>query len=90
MDVPSKPWESIRIDFVRPLLLSKDCDGKYNLITVVIDHLTRMVHLVPGRVDYTAREVAELASAKVYKHHGLPRTIVSDRDALFTSAFWTH
>ena len=89
LDVPSKPWESIGIDFVGPLPLSKDHDGEYNSITVVIDRLTGMVHLVPGRVDYTAREVAELVFAEVYKHHGLPRTIVSDRDALFTSAFWT-
>ena len=89
LDVPSKPWESIGIDFVGPLPLSKDRDGEYNSITVVIDRLTGMVHLVPGRVDYTAREVAELVFAEVYKHHGLPRMIVSDRDALFTSAFWT-
>lgn len=48
-----------------------------------------MVHLVPGRINYTAKEVAELVFAEVYKHHGLPKSIVSDRDALLTSTFWT-
>jgi hypothetical protein len=44
--------------------------------------------LVPGRVDYSAKEIAELVF-EVYKHHGLPKSIVCDRDALFTNTFWT-
>jgi hypothetical protein len=60
------------------------------MITVIIDLLTSMVHLVPSRQDIRAREVAELVFEHVYKHHGLPRSIVSDRDALFTSQFWVH
>ena len=47
-----------------------------------------MVHLVPCRTTYTARQVAELMFEHVYKLHGLPRKIVSDRDSLFTSIFW--
>lgn len=47
-----------------------------------------MVHLVPSRIDYTAKEVTELVFAEVYKYHGLPEAIVSDRDVLFTSTFW--
>lgn len=46
-----------------------------------------MVHIVPSRTTYTAREIAELMFAEVYKHHGLPRAIISDRDVLFTSLF---
>ncbi|CDO74640.1 hypothetical protein BN946_scf184822.g3 [Trametes cinnabarina] len=49
-----------------------------------------MVHLVPSRTTYKARDVAELVFSEIYKHHGLPKAIVSDRDVLFTSAFWTH
>jgi hypothetical protein len=49
-----------------------------------------MVHLVPSRITYNAREIAELVFAEVYKLHGLPKSIVSNRDMLFTSAFWTH
>ena len=55
-----------------------------------IDLLTAMVHLVPSRITYTAKDIAELVFVEVYKLHGLPRSIVSDQDVLFTSAFWTH
>jgi hypothetical protein len=47
-----------------------------------------MVHLIPSRTDYSAKEVAELVFSEVYKLHGLPKSIVSDRDVLFTSTFW--
>ena len=90
LPVPSSPWEAIGIDFVGPLPESKNRDGAFNAITTIIDLLTGMVHLVPSRTDYKAREVAELVFAEVYKHHGLPKAIISDRDVLFTSTFWTH
>lgn len=89
LPVASQPWEAIGIDFVGPLPLSKDRDGEYDSVTVIIDLLSRMVHLVPSRTNYTTKDVAELVFAEVYKHHGLPRAIISDRDVLFTSNFWT-
>jgi hypothetical protein len=90
LPVPSCPWEAMGIDFLGPLPLSKDRNGEYDSITVIIDLFSGMVHLVPSRINYTAKEVAELVFAEVYKHHGIPRYIVSDRDVLFTSAFWTN
>ncbi|OBZ66142.1 Transposon Ty3-I Gag-Pol polyprotein [Grifola frondosa] len=90
LSMPSAPWEAVGIDFVGPLPESKDRNGSYDSITVIIDLLTGMVHLVPSRTNHTAKQVAELVFAEVYKHHGLPRAIVSDRDVLFTSLFWTH
>ena len=47
-----------------------------------------MVHLVPARIDYKVRDIAEMVFDSVYKLHGLPDAIVSDRDTLFTSEFW--
>ena len=58
------------------------------MITVIIDHLTSMVHLVPSRSTYKAKDVAELIYDNVYKLHGIPTRIISDRDSLFTSTFW--
>ncbi len=49
-----------------------------------------MVHLVPSCMNYKVKEVAELIFEEVYKLHGLPKGIVSDRDMLFTSIFWSH
>ena len=86
--VPSEPWESIGIDFVGPLPLSHNQDGEFDSITVVICLLTAMVEIIPSHTTYKAPDVAELMFENVYKHHGLPKNIVSDRDSLFTSSFW--
>lgn len=87
--VPSYPWESIGIDFVVPLPESRNRDGQYDSITVVICLLTAMVHLVPSRINYNATQLAELVFENIYKLHGLPQTIISDRDVLFISTFWS-
>jgi RNase H-like domain found in reverse transcriptase/Integrase zinc binding domain len=88
--VPSEPWESIGVDFVGPLPLSHNRDGEYDSITVVICLLTAMVEIIPSHTTYRAQDIAELMFENVYKHHGLPKTIISDRDVLFTSTFWKH
>jgi len=90
LKVPSFPWESIGIDFVGPLPESRNRDGVFDAITVVICLLTAMVHLIPSRINYNARQLAELMFEEIYKLHGLPRNIISDRDVLFTSVFWDH
>ena len=87
--IPSYPWESIGIDFVGPLPESRNRDGQYDSITVVICLLTAMVHLVPSRINYNATQLAELVFENIYKIHGLPKNIISDRDVLFTSTFWS-
>ena len=49
-----------------------------------------MVEIIPSQANYKAQDIAELMFKNVYKHHGLPKTIISDRDVLFTSTFWKH
>jgi hypothetical protein len=90
LTVPSKPWQAIGVDFVGPLPPSKNRDATFDMLVVVIDLLTGYVSLTPGRTDYKAKEMAELIFAEVYKRHGLPERIISDRDVLFTSTFWSH
>ena len=48
LPVSTQPWEVIGIDFVGPFPESKDHNGSYNSLTVIINHLTGMVHLVPS------------------------------------------
>ena len=62
--------------------------GGYDSIFVVIDRLTKVAHLIPVKKTYTAFDVAKVFLRKIFKLHGLPRRIVSDRDAKFTSRFW--
>ncbi|QRW13905.1 Transposon Ty3-I Gag-Pol polyprotein [Ceratobasidium sp. AG-Ba] len=82
------PWERVGIDFVGPLPESENMFGKWDMICVVIDHATGMVRLMPSKQNFRAKDIAELLFENVYKIHGIPKVIVSDRDSLFTSTFW--
>jgi hypothetical protein len=54
LPVPLQPWEAIGINFGGPLPQFKDCNATYDSITVIIDLLTAMIHLVPSHTNYTA------------------------------------
>ena len=72
------------MDFIEglPLSLGKDT------ILVVIDRLTKYAYFLPLTHPYTAKTVAKLFFDNIHKLHGIPTTITSDRDRIFTSAFW--
>ena len=76
------------MDFIGLLPESKNRHGAFDIICTMIDLLTGMTHLAPFQQDYQAHHVTEIVFDNVYKLHGLPRYIVSDRDLLFTSIFW--
>lgn len=88
LEIPTRPWETMGIDFVGPLPESKNLNGTFDMIMVAICHLTSMVHLAPIQQTYRAKDIAEVVFDRIYKHHGMPSHIVSDRDSLFTSTFW--
>jgi deoxyuridine 5'-triphosphate nucleotidohydrolase len=85
LEIPSKPWESISMDFITHLPKSKKGNDS---ITVFVDRLTKMVHLVAGKTTDKAKDVLQQFIAKVVSQHGIPNQIVSDRDSKFTSSFW--
>ncbi|KAE9068245.1 hypothetical protein PF005_g30153 [Phytophthora fragariae] len=68
--------------------LPRDAEGRTGVL-VFVDRFSKMVHLAPVAAEVTAGESAELFLDLVFRHHGLPESIVSDRDPRFTSAFWT-
>jgi transposase InsO family protein len=84
LDIPLRPWESIAIDFLGPFSVS---DG-YQNIMVVMDRFSSAIILIPLRSKFTARDVANAFLTDVYSTHGLPSSLLSDRDARFTSKFW--
>lgn len=84
MPIPDGPWTDVSMDFVTDLPES----GGYNAILMVVDRLTKMRHLVPTTKEVDARETAKLYLEHVWKLHGLPETIVSDRGTQFTAEFW--
>jgi hypothetical protein len=73
------------MDFIGPL--PKTPRG-HDSILVIVDKLTKLVHFAPCRTTDTAPDIARLFFDHVFRHHGMPTTIVSDRDTKFTSRFW--
>jgi len=82
--VSSHAWEQIGIDIVGPLPLSTNCLGSFDMICVIIDHLTSTIHLVASRQDYSANKIAEIVFEHIYKLHGMPDQIISNSDSVFT------
>ena len=84
LPIPEQKWESISMDFITglPKVQGRDC------LYVVVDRLTKFAHFFSISSDYFATQVAELFFMEVFRLHGLPKTIVSDRDSRFTGAFW--
>ena len=85
LPISSRPWQSVGIDYLMPIPESKNGN---NAIIIVVDRLTKMAHFIPTQNTVTAKETAELFLQHIFRYHGLPDNIVSDRDPRFTSHFW--
>ena len=79
--IPKKPWAHISADFITKLPLAQG----YNSILVVVDQLTKMVHFIPTTEKTSAKGLARLFRDNVWKLHGLPESIISDRGPQFVA-----
>ena len=84
LPTPSAPWLSISMDHIVELPLSRG----YDCVLVVVDRLTKEAHFIPTRSTDTSRDLAQQFRDHVFRLHGFPSDIVSDRGATFTSSWW--
>ena len=84
LEVPDHAWQVVTMDFIEGLPSSTS----YNCILVVVDKFSKYSHFIKLSHPFSALKVAKLYMEHVYKLHGMPQAIVSDRDKIFTSHFW--
>ncbi|RFU77263.1 reverse transcriptase domain [Trichoderma arundinaceum] len=90
LPVPERPWESVTMDHITDLPLSKEplTGVKYDSIFVVVDRLTKQAYFLPHKKSHNAEELSYTYRRMIAANHGLPKEIISDRGPTFASKFW--
>jgi len=83
-EASDRPWKSISMDFITDLPKSEGDDA----ILIVIDRLTKMGHFLPCTKEIDGRQFSELFMREIFRLHGLPKDIITDRGSIFTSDLW--
>nr|GFA16614.1 reverse transcriptase domain-containing protein [Tanacetum cinerariifolium] len=78
-------WDNITMDFVTKLPRTS---SSYDTIWVIVDHLTKSAYFLPMREDDSMDKLTKLYLKEVVTRHGIPISIISDRDPRFASNFW--
>ena len=78
-------WEVISMDFITVLLMTW---RQHDSIMVVVDNLTKEAHFISVKSMHESDDIAKIFMKEIFKLHGLPKAIVSDRYVKFTSNFW--
>jgi len=84
LPIPQQIWEDLAMDFIVGLPPSYG----FSVIMVVIDRLSKYAHFCTLKADYSSKHEAEAFMQSIVKLHGMPKSIVSDRERVFTSNFW--
>ncbi|KAF1318312.1 reverse transcriptase, partial [Globisporangium splendens] len=85
LPVPTDCWKSVSMDFI--FGLPADSSKKTGIL-VIVDRFSKMAHLSAVPASVTAKQMAQIFLDSVFRLHGMPTEIVSDRDRRFTAAFW--
>ena len=84
-ETPYKPWDSISMDFITDLPASEE----HTEIWVIVDRFTTMAYFIPLLKDTKkAPDLAKIFVKEIWRIHGVPKSIISDRDTRFTSDCW--
>ena len=85
LPIPDAPWQSISMDFI--FGLPKSIQGNTG-IWIIVDRFSKQAHFLPVKKTIKAKHMANMFMFHIFKHHGLPSSIISDRDPRMTSLFW--
>ncbi|KAJ9556778.1 hypothetical protein OSB04_011392 [Centaurea solstitialis] len=85
LDIPVWKWEHITMDLITKLPRTS---RSYDAIWVIVDRLTKSAHFIAIRESSSAEALADIYVKEIVARHGVPVTIISDRDVRFTSRFW--
>ena len=85
LEIPNWKWDQISMDFIDGLPRTRRGNER---IWVIVDRLTKSAHFIPVKSTRTAFSLAELYMKEIVRLHGIPSSIVCDRDPLFTSRYW--
>jgi len=83
-EAPDPPWKSISMDFIKDL---PNSEGN-TAILIVIDRLTKMAHFLSCTKKMNTWQFSELFMREIFRLHGLPKDIITDRESIFTSHIW--
>nr|GEX17870.1 putative reverse transcriptase domain-containing protein [Tanacetum cinerariifolium] len=84
-EIPKWKWENVTMDFVTRLPRTP---SGYDLIWVIVDRLTKSVYFLPKKKTKNIEKLTELYLKEIVCRHGVPVSVIYDRDSLFTSRFW--
>ncbi|GJW73178.1 reverse transcriptase domain-containing protein [Tanacetum coccineum] len=84
-EIPEWKWDKITMDFITKLPKTK---SGHDTIWVIVDRLTKSAHFLAMREDYSTERLAKLYIDEIVARHGVPVSIISDRDGRFTSRCW--
>lgn len=85
LPIPAQVWEDIAMDFITHL---PTVHGK-SVIWVIVDRLSKFAHFIALPTSFTAASIASVFLVDIHRLHEMPKSIVSDRDRVFVSKFWT-
>nr|GEU62115.1 putative reverse transcriptase domain-containing protein [Tanacetum cinerariifolium] len=85
LEIPKWKWEKITMDFITKL---PKTTNRYDTIWMIVDRLTKSAHFLPTRENDPMEKLMKLYISEVVTRHGVPVSIISDRDGRFTSLFW--